>query len=157
IVVLRLLSWLRSPVTPATSLITPRLYFAWYLFLIGLLAALGYVATRPLGLPIDRYYLLALFLPVGLIALVLATESNRKWRTGISAAVLLWAIGSGVDHFREADPYLTGRMPNRLRLLADELVARQIRVAAAPYWRAYKLTFMTAEKLKVAAADSDRI
>src|SRR5262249_31988146 len=40
IVVLRLLSWLRSPVTPATSLITPRLYFAWYLFLIGLLAAL---------------------------------------------------------------------------------------------------------------------
>jgi hypothetical protein len=41
--------------------------------------------------------------------------------------------------------------------MADELVARRIDVAAAGYWRSYKLTFLARERVKIASTEVSRI
>ena len=47
--------------------------------------------------------------------------------------------------------------PDELRVLADALVARNVRTADAPYWTAYAVTFLTGERVKVASTDFVRI
>jgi len=131
--------------------------FGAYLLLIGLIAAAAYAAARPAEGPVLRYYLLALFVPVGLVAIFLAVEPRSWLRRLAVAGVCFWAFWSGVDHARQIARFANGQVPNQLRVLADALVAKNIRVAEAPYLRAYKLTFMTREQVKVAATDADRI
>ena len=128
-----------------------------YLLLVGLIAAAAYAATRPADGAVLRYYLLALFIPVGLVAIFLAVEPRASLRRLAIAGVCFWMFWSGVDHVRQVKRFANGEVPNQLRVLADALVAKNIRVAEAPYLRAYKLTFMTREQVKVAATDADRI
>lgn len=131
--------------------------FGAYIFLIGVIAAAAYAATRPAEGAVLRYYLLALFIPVGLVAIFLATEPIAWLRRMAIAGVCFWAFWSGVDHVRQLTRFTGGEVPNQLRVLADALVAKNIHVAEAPYLRAYKLTFLTRELVKVAATDADRI
>ena len=42
-------------------------------------------------------------------------------------------------------------------MLSETLVARGMRVASAPYWTAYAVTFMSGERVKVASTDFVRI
>ena len=131
--------------------------FAWYLLATGLLAALVAIVTRPLdNLPV-RYLLLAVYIPVGLVGVWLSLEPRAFARRGLIAAVLSWGLFSGIDHAIEIRRYAQATQPDAIRVLADALVARGVRVAEAPYWRAYKLTYLTGERVKFASSDVVRI
>jgi hypothetical protein len=69
----------------------------------------------------------------------------------------VWTGVSAVDHLRQGHRYWTGSEPNDIRVLADTLVARHIRVAEAGYWRAYKVTFLANEQVRIASTDVARI
>jgi hypothetical protein len=135
----------------------PSLSFAWYVLGIGLMGAAGYVATRVVAENTPRYYLLALFIPVGVTAVFLASEPRVWLRRAMIALVTVWAVFSGVDHAQLFARYDGGREPNEPREMADALEARQLHVAQSDYWRAYKLTFLTGERVKVASTDFARI
>ena len=132
-------------------------HFPIFLMGVGITATLGYVVTRPSDHFLDRYMLLAMYLPVGAAAMVFVASRHAVVRMAVVAAVALLAVGSAADHARQVARYWGGRQPNELRVVADGLVARGITVASAGYWRAYKLTFLTGERVKIAANDYLRI
>jgi len=131
--------------------------FGWYVLGLGVMGAAGYVASRPVADVVDRYFLMVVFIPVGATAVFLAHEPNRWLRRALVALVLAWAACSGLDHVRLLARYRGHDGPDALRELADTLVARHVRTAEAVYWRAYKLTFLTGERVKVASNDFVRI
>jgi len=134
-----------------------RAAFGWYLIGVGATAAAAYIATRPAQPFIDRYALLAIYLPVGVVAVYLATEGRLAGRLAILALVAVWSASSGVDHAAQIARYWGGREPDELRVLAGALADRRIHVAEAGYWRAYKISFITREQVKVASTDVVRI
>lgn len=132
--------------------------FAWYLLYAGMFAAAGYVVSRPSEYTaIHRYMLLALFAPIGLAAAALALEPRAGLRRAVAAGVVVWALGSAVQHQRLLAGYWRGDVPDDAQRLADGLVERGVRVAAAGYWRSYKLTFLARERVKVASLEMNRI
>jgi hypothetical protein len=135
----------------------PVLSFGWYVLGIGIMAAAGYVVTRSAAQNIYRYYLIALLIPVGITAVFLAAEPRPWLRRAMIALVAIWTVFSGVDHVRLFARYHRGGEPDEARTLADALMARQVRIAEAGYWRAYKLTFLTGERVIVASSDVARI
>lgn len=134
-----------------------RAAFGWYLAGVGATAVAAYIATRPSGGMVDRYLLLTLFLPVGIAAVLLALEPHARVRHALVALLVVWSVNSAVDHTRLLARYLPGTESNEIRDLADGLVARGIVVAEADYWRAYKLTFLARERVKVGSIDFIRI
>jgi hypothetical protein len=133
-----------------------RAAFGWYLLAVGVIAACSYVATRPVAEEYSRYGLLVLLIPVGLIAALLALEPKARIRAVVTAAVVSWGLLSAADSARLYRRYSQAG-PHDLRVLSDALVARGVRAAYAPYWTAYAVTFMTAERVKVASTDFVRI
>jgi hypothetical protein len=134
-----------------------RTVFAWYLIGVGLTAASAYIATRDATGTVDRYLLLTLFLPIGIAALFFSVERHAWPRRAFIALLVVWAGGSAVDHVRLARRYWGGREPNEVRVIADALVARGRTAAISTYWRAYKITYIAQERVKVAAVDFVRI
>jgi hypothetical protein len=158
VAVMRSRSGHAQPGAPQAALGASRpLAFPVFLLGVGLLAVLVYIITRPPDLVVHRYLLLSLYVPVGVVSLVFAAPTVRWVQGLVAAAVVLAGIGSGVDHWRQVERYWGGKQPNDLRVLADELVRRHIHVAMAGYWRAYKITFLTDEQVKVASSDVVRI
>jgi hypothetical protein len=131
--------------------------FAWYLAGVGVMAAGVYALTRPATDPIDRYLLLTIYAPIGVLAALLALEPHPWVRRTAATFVVCWALLSGVDHARLAAAYLRPHEGDEVQALADGLVARGIHVAAAGYWRAYRVTFLARERVKVASTDVNRI
>ena len=132
--------------------------FAFYVLAIGAIAVVAYAVSRPLDEGTVRYMLLGLFVPIGLVAVWLALEPRAVARQAIVAGVVAWMALSGVDNFRQAARFVRGAgQPNPMREVADALVARRLTIAEATYWRAYKLTFLTEERVKVASTDVARI
>ncbi len=134
-----------------------RTAFCWYLAGVGCVAVVAYAVGRA---PTDgtiRYLLLSLLIPVGIVAGGLAVEPRRLVRGAIVAAVAGWAVIAAADNVALIRRYSGGTEPNEIRVLADALVARKLGVAEADYWRAYKLSFLTHEQLKVASTDVVRI
>lgn len=131
--------------------------FGLYVLGIGAAAAAGYIVTRPAGENTPRYYLLVVFVPIGVTAAFLANETRAWLRQAMLAAIVVWAAVSASDHVREFAHYHSGADPDDARALARALVARDVKIAQAGYWRAYKLTFMTGERVKLAATDVARI
>lgn len=135
----------------------PSTSFAWYILGIGVVAAVAYAVTRPGEDPVRRYMLLSLFIPVGLTALWLTIEPNRRVRQGVVAFVLAWTMVAAVDNWRQFHRFLSGAVPDPMGEIVAALEARGVSIAEAPYWRAYKLSFLTAERIKVASTDVVRI
>lgn len=133
------------------------LAFIWYVLGIGVIAAAMFVIARPVTDTTHRYFLLALFIPVGLTAAWLALEPNWGFRAAIVLAIAGWSALSAVDNVRQLARYASGYEPNKIRELADALESRGLHVAEGGYWRAYKLTFLTEERLKIAPVDYQRI
>ncbi|HYN09332.1 MAG TPA: hypothetical protein VES67_18260 [Vicinamibacterales bacterium] len=131
--------------------------FIWYILGVGVTASAMFVIARPGSSAPYRYFLLALFVPVGLTAAWLALEPLRRVRIAVVAVMLGWSTLSGIDNVNQTARYVSGDEPNRIRQLADALEARGLRVAEAGYWRAYKLSFLTQERLKIASVDYPRI
>lgn len=155
--VLRRSRWGQSGVpTDRMRAASPRTDLPLYLVGVGLLAVVGYIVTRPEDFFQDRYMMLALYLPVG-AAVAVFSNAARWMRLGVAAGVVLLAGGSAVDHGRLVAQYAGGRTSNDLRVLADGLVARGITAAQSGYWRAYKVTFLTGERVKIASTDYVRI
>ncbi len=135
----------------------PAPVFAWYLLGIGVMAALGYALTREVTVePTDRYMLLVLYAPVGIMALFLALEPHAWLRRAAVVLLVAWAVIPSIDHARLFGRYWAGE-PDPAQELADGIEARGVRVATAGYWRAYKLTFLTQERVKFSATDASRI
>jgi len=118
---------------------------------------LAYSATRPAEDVVRRYLLLSLLIPVGLSAVWLRLEPRRVVKRAVMVFILGWALLAGSDNWRQFKRYATGQVPNPMRELVEALDARGVSVAAAPYWRAYKLTFLSGERIKVASTDVVRI
>jgi hypothetical protein len=131
--------------------------YGWYLLGTGVVAAAAYVLTRPADGVVHRYLLLTLFIPVGITALHLAHEPRRALRAITLAFTCVWALSSGVDHWHQVTRYWGGHEGNEMRDLANALEARGIHVAQSGYWKAYKLSFLTQERVKVASTDVVRI
>jgi hypothetical protein len=130
--------------------------FPAYLVGVGLMSVAMYAIARPSEQMIDRYFVLVLIAPVGIVAWFLAVEPRALLRKAMTGVVLVWAAASGADHAAHLWKYMNG-VPNEIRSLADTLVGLNIKVAKAPYWRAYKLTYLTGERVKVASSDVVRI
>jgi hypothetical protein len=132
--------------------------FAFYLAGVGLVAALAFVLTRPLAVgPVDRHMLLIIYLPIGIVAAHLALEPSAIWKRAAIALVAVWSVFSGVDHARLAARYWSDTPPDHVQELVDALADRGITVAQAGYWRAYKVTFIAQERVKVATTEVVRI
>jgi hypothetical protein len=72
-------------------------------------------------------------------------------------AIAAWAVLVGVDHTRVLFTYLRDPPANPAREIADRLRARDVEVAEAGYWQAYRITFLTREHVRVASRDFIRI
>ncbi|HEY7474338.1 MAG TPA: hypothetical protein VH679_04965 [Vicinamibacterales bacterium] len=149
--VIRVFTYARSmrPGSPA---------YVWYVLGLGVTTAAMFIVTRPASDVTHRYFLMALFVPVGLTAAWLRFEPRGLVRAAVVTLVLVWSGLSGADNLRQLTRYsAAGGERNEIRELADALEARGLHVAEAGYWRAYKLTFLTRERLKIAATDYQRI
>jgi hypothetical protein len=129
----------------------------WYLAGVGALAIGAYIATRPADGLVIRYLLLAVCLPMGIVAAHVALETRRAWLALPVCLVALSAATASVDHARLLAHFARGEEPNETRALAAALEGRGIHVAESGYWRAYKLSFLTREQVKVASTDVVRI
>lgn len=129
----------------------------WYVLGVGLMAVAGYALTRPTEIVTPRYLLLSIYIPVGLTAVWLALEPKRLVRGAVVACVAVWAMASGVDSRRQFDRYATHFPTDPMQPIIAALDARGITLAEADHWRAYKITFLTGERITVASNDVVRI
>jgi hypothetical protein len=137
----------------------PAVQFPVYLALVGLEAALVYAGARGMHMHIVtmRYVLLALFLPVGAIALLFTVESRRWIRAGVVAGVAAWAVVCVADTGRMVVT-LAGNPPvPEQRVLGDYLVAHRIQYGRADYWTAYVASFTTGERVRLASTSVVRV
>lgn len=134
-----------------------RVAFCAYLCGVGVLATVAYAATHVPDDGTMRYLLLMLLVPIGLVGGVLAIESNVRVRIGVIAMVLVWGVTAAIDTGAFIRHYASGTVPNEMREVADALEARGLTVAEADYWRAYKLSFLTEERVRFASTDVVRI
>jgi hypothetical protein len=134
--------------------------FAAYLLWVGVFAACAYSLScnvMPGYPPILRYLLIALLIPVGSFAMFMRREPSRYLRSLVATAFVVWAGINLVDHVRLIVASAVEPPLNEHRVLADYLVNNHIRYARATYWDAYKLDFLTRERVTVASFDLVRI
>jgi hypothetical protein len=131
--------------------------FPAYLFAVGVIAAVVYAVFRAMTIDTTRYALLLLYAPIGLAAAALHSARAVALRAMSAAALSFLATGAAIDHARiiaaaHAKPF-TGEM----RAITDRLQAEGVTVAWGGYWYAYAITFLSNERIKVAATDHSRI
>jgi hypothetical protein len=131
--------------------------FPVYLAIVGLQAGVVYALTRDLSMFTFRYGLLALFLPVAVFALLLQAPRPLAMRVAGAALCGLLAAASLVDHVTVLQRSRFAPPPARFGPLAERLDAGGVRVARAGYWRAYVVTFLTQERVRVASNEIQRI
>jgi hypothetical protein len=78
-------------------------------------------------------------------------------RRAVTALVIAWAALAVVDHSRVLVATIREPPANPIRDLVNGLVERQVPVASAGYWRAYVITFVAQERVRVAANDFIRV
>src|SRR6187399_713469 len=79
---------------------TRRSAAGWYFAGVGALAVAGYVATRPADGMVTRYLLLAIFVPVGILAAHVLVETRRSWLWLAAGLAVTCALTSAVDATR---------------------------------------------------------
>jgi hypothetical protein len=133
--------------------------FARYLILVAGLSLIGYLAGR-CGI-IDfytmRYELLSVLGAVGLAAGYLQTERSRPllvtWTACCAAIFIIAAAG----HARLIAEYATSPPVAMKQDLIRALDGRGIRYAYADYWTAYYVSFLSRERIVVAATEIPRV
>jgi hypothetical protein len=134
--------------------------FGAYLMWVGVFSVCAYPLScnlSPGNPPIIRYLLIALLLPIGSFAMFMRREPSQRLRSLIATAFVLWAGINLYDHIRLIGASLVEPPWNEHRVLADYLVEHHIRYARAIYWDAYKLDFLTRERVTVSSLDVVRI
>jgi hypothetical protein len=133
-------------------------WFCGYLMMIGVQAMTMYAVMCGQRSHLTmRYMLLGLLLPVGLWGLHLAVEHRRLAKLASVGVVLAWAALSAAAHGRLVREYVATPPTADHRLLADYLVRHGIHYARANFWDAYHVTFLTAERVRVASSNIVRI
>jgi hypothetical protein len=147
--------WKRRGVEDAA----PMAHLGGYLVLVGVISTLvyGFAACSTIRVETLRYNLLGVFVPVG--ALVMAMQAWRQppVRAGFGAAVVLWCAINALDLIALVREYRSHPPVDYRQMLADDLVARGIVSAQAPFRVAYHVTFLANERVRVAATDFSRI
>jgi hypothetical protein len=131
--------------------------FPIYLGLIAIQSALVYPLTRNPTMFTFRYGLLALLLPVSLGALSLQASRPVGLRAIGAMVLALLASAACLDHLTVIRSTGLEPPPPRLAPLVAHLEARGYTVARAGYWRAYALSFLAQERVRVASTDMQRI
>ena len=127
--------------------------FPIYLVTVAALSVAGYLVGR-CGL-VDfhtmRYELLSVLGACGLAAWYLQREQSAPLRgMWMAACALLFAV-SVAAHVRLLHEYATSPPVPAKQELIDALDARRVRFAYADFWTAYYVTFLTRERIIVAA------
>ena len=135
---------------------SPAVTFPLYLVLVGAQAALVYAAARgdAMSIHTQRYMLLALLVPVGVSALVVATVPRRSLKAVALAGVLTWAAVTASDTARLVGAFVSHPPPDRRTALVNELVRRGVRYGTADYWDAFAVTFAGGEQVRLASGIS---
>jgi hypothetical protein len=131
-----------------------------YLGLIGVLAILTYGLNGGIdvtAMPVVRYGLFVLLLPVGLLAAFFFRESHSHWRHAVAGLVTAWALFTAIDAARIVSEYRASPPANPHREMADYLVAHGIEYGYAQYWDAYIITFLAREEVVLASTGKVRI
>lgn len=150
----RLNTALRRDSAPATSA------FTWYLATIGLATIFGYGLNGgldPLAMPIVRYALFVLLIPVAILGAYLTRERVVALKATVVALTCVWAMSTTADAVRVAREFAAAPLANPHRELADYLVDHGIRYARGGYWDAYVVTFLAREQVVIASTEQVRI
>lgn len=133
--------------------------FSAYLVLVALLSGAGYVVGRcgEVDFVVMRYELLSILGAVGIGAWFLRVERSRILRrTWIALACGTVAVAM-VAQGRLLGEYIAHPPVGAKQQIVNYLEARGVRYAYSDYWTAYPLTFLTNERIIVAADDFVRI
>lgn len=134
--------------------------FGLYLVAVGLFALAAYPLSCTIvfgGMPLLRYVLFGLMIPIGVGALFMQAERSRPLRLLVGAVLVVWASANLVDTTRVLAAAVRTPPPDEHRVLADYLVHNGIRYARATYWDAYVVDFLSRERVTVASSDTFRI
>ena len=134
--------------------------FAGYLAWVGFFTACAYPLSCNVvlgALPLLRYLLLALLLPIGIFAAFMQRERSAALRTVVAGVFVLWGAANLWDNARVIREALRDPPGSEHRALADYLVQQRIRYARAIYWDAYVIDFLSNERVIVASVDTFRI
>lgn len=157
--VLALVPVLRIPIAFRRDAEPSRFAFCGYLLIVSALSVFGYLAGRcgDVEFYTMRYELLSLIGGVALAGWYLAAEPSRALRRAWMALATLVLAVSAVAHGRILAEYLTHPPVAAKQELTAALEARHIRYGYADFWTAYYVTFMSRERVILAANDAVRI
>ena len=93
------------------------------------------------------------------VSIVMALQAWRNpiARAALAAAVLLWCAVNALDMAALIREYRSRPLVDYRLVLADDLVARGVTSARAPFRAAYHVTFLAGERVRTAATDFTRI
>lgn len=133
--------------------------FAAYLLLVGLASMGGYAAfsCERITAATMRYNLLGLMAGVAVAAWYLRVEPSKGARAAALAVLVAWAGVSARSHAQLLREYVSNPPPNGARQAAETLIADGFRHGRAPYWVAYRLTFLAGERFVLATEPPVRI
>jgi hypothetical protein len=130
-----------------------------YLILVGLQAVVVYALLTCVvqDRMLVRYTLLAILIPIGLLAWLHQSGQSRLAQAVAVVAVLMWTAASLTDHVRLLAEYVRRPPRNEYRDFANLLEREGIRYGRAPYWTAYHIDFLTNERVVLGSFDKVRI
>jgi hypothetical protein len=128
-----------------------------YLVLVGLFSFGGNAILRCGFIGVMRYDLLSILGATGLAAWYLRIEHVRRMRMLWIVLLAAWTVISVVPHVGLWGEYLSHPQAGAKRLIIRQLEFQGTRYAYADYWLAYYITFVTDERIIVAATDSVRV
>ncbi|PYQ86255.1 MAG: hypothetical protein DMG03_07475 [Acidobacteria bacterium] len=134
--------------------------FGLYLACVGAFTACAYPLscnTGPGALPLFRYLLLALLLPIGIAADFFQRERSALLRRVVASVIVLWAAANLFDNVRVVRAAVADPPGSEHRVLVDHLLDQRIRYARAIYWDAYVVDFLSRERVITASVDLIRI
>lgn len=139
--------------------VEPVSHLGGYLVLVGTISTLvyGFVACSRIAPDTLRYNLLAIFIPVGALAMAVQAWRQPVVRAGFGAAVALWCLVNTLDVLALTQEYRYRRPEDRRLALAHDLESRGVTIARAPFRTAYHVTFLARERVRIAAQDYPRI
>jgi hypothetical protein len=131
---------------------------ALFLFLVGMQAAIAYVASCGVRNPtLVRYVFLVLLVPVAVAAAYLRAETRRPLGAAAIALLLSWAGWSVQQYLQIVSSYMAQPPESARAVVARELERRGLHFGYAPYWDAYYITFLTDERVTLASGPPSRI
>jgi hypothetical protein len=138
----------------------PRDGFPLYLGIVGVLSILAYGLNGGIdteAVPVIRYALLVLFIPVAMVGAFFLRETRAQLRHWVAALMCVWAGLTAIDATRVIDEFRTSPPANPHREMADYLVREGIRYGRAQYWDAYIITFLAQERVILESTGKVRI